>query len=444
MKKKRSGIVKKVLSILGIFSVAVAASFVDQAEATPAFARQMQLECKGCHFQFFPKLNAMGRAFKLGGYTETMVDTIDGVFGTSLPVNLNIAYIAEITYKKNTPARAPSTRYSGDNRGQFYVPASSSIWLGGRVAENWGAKVEVSTEDANWETGKIVYSREVGPVQAGFSIFSTESAGPGEGQELFNTGVSMMQRSWRNMNLTPINGPLMSNGLYSEAQGIALFAANDYFFAVVQGWTPRQAISDFGTAMSLYYRLALTYDILEFDSMIGVFGTAGQSSCTDCNDKEGAELSGGLSVAKTESIGMDFQTQGTLMDGISFLGMEAITLGVYGQALFDTGNAGTGDRNFYGDQDNEAYGIGFDLGFFNDRVILKGHYLKQRFRDRYVKDDINIYSVGAHYMIAQNVQLRVSSSFYTGGIEELGSRSGMMPGAMDNDSEFAVNLFFAF
>jgi hypothetical protein len=37
--------------------------------AVPAFARQTGLGCTACHTQHFPTLNAMGRKFKLDGYT---------------------------------------------------------------------------------------------------------------------------------------------------------------------------------------------------------------------------------------------------------------------------------------------------------------------------------------------------------------------------------------
>lgn len=45
------------------------------ASAVPSFARQMGMPCSGCHTQF-PKLNAFGRQFKLGGYTMTAAKQI--------------------------------------------------------------------------------------------------------------------------------------------------------------------------------------------------------------------------------------------------------------------------------------------------------------------------------------------------------------------------------
>lgn len=402
-----------------------------EAGATPAFTRQMRMDCKSCHFQFFPKLNAFGRAFKLGGYTDVAVDTIDGDWGTSLPANLNMAWIGSIQYNKNVPSSAPMGQYTGKDRGELEIPSEGAFWIGGRVAENFGAKVEVV--NGAWETGKIIYSRPVGPVQAGLALFSSEATGPGEGQELFNTGLSMMQRSWINMALTPLSGPLGVNGIYGPAQGITLFAGGDHFFAVAQGWTPASTTSDFGKAMSLYYRGALTYDVLGFDSMIGFFGTAGQSSGTGFNSN--GPLSGGLETAKTKSIGMDLQAQGNIT--------KDITLGLTSMLLFDTGD--NSPRNIYGKNDNEAYGVNIDLGFLDDRAILKLNYTNQQ--ANFLEENVDVYSVGAQYSIAQNVQLRVSWSFYDGDIDGLGlgpmgGMGGM--GNSANDTEFATTLYFAF
>ena len=43
---------------------------LQEAGAVPSFARQMNMDCSGCHTQF-PQLNAYGRMFKLGGYVQS-------------------------------------------------------------------------------------------------------------------------------------------------------------------------------------------------------------------------------------------------------------------------------------------------------------------------------------------------------------------------------------
>jgi hypothetical protein len=41
------------------------------ALAIPAFSRQIHADCRTCHFQSMPALNAYGRAFKMNGFRET-------------------------------------------------------------------------------------------------------------------------------------------------------------------------------------------------------------------------------------------------------------------------------------------------------------------------------------------------------------------------------------
>jgi hypothetical protein len=53
------------------------------AQATPAFARQTDLQCINCHTEF-PILNDFGRSFKLGGYTLSSEKTLLPPFAVML------------------------------------------------------------------------------------------------------------------------------------------------------------------------------------------------------------------------------------------------------------------------------------------------------------------------------------------------------------------------
>ena len=44
---------------------------IPQAQAVPAFARQMGVACDICHIQRFPLLNGFDRAYKASGFTMT-------------------------------------------------------------------------------------------------------------------------------------------------------------------------------------------------------------------------------------------------------------------------------------------------------------------------------------------------------------------------------------
>lgn len=55
--------IKEISAVIGLSLMCATA-----AEATPAFARQMDMACMSCHFQNIPKLNSFGRDFKMSGF----------------------------------------------------------------------------------------------------------------------------------------------------------------------------------------------------------------------------------------------------------------------------------------------------------------------------------------------------------------------------------------
>ena len=58
--------------ILTAIALAIAATLVGaNAEATPAFSRQINADCKTCHFQNMHALNKFGRAFKKNAFHES-------------------------------------------------------------------------------------------------------------------------------------------------------------------------------------------------------------------------------------------------------------------------------------------------------------------------------------------------------------------------------------
>jgi hypothetical protein len=54
-----------------MLGLACIAAFPIGALAIPAFSRQIHADCRTCHFQSSPALNAYGRAFEMNGFRET-------------------------------------------------------------------------------------------------------------------------------------------------------------------------------------------------------------------------------------------------------------------------------------------------------------------------------------------------------------------------------------
>ena len=89
-------IYNKLIAALAMIAISITA-----AEATPAFARQMDMDCMSCHYQNIPKLNSFGREFKLSGFTMTsgakeVTSKSNG--GLSLPSNLNMSFVIKARY----------------------------------------------------------------------------------------------------------------------------------------------------------------------------------------------------------------------------------------------------------------------------------------------------------------------------------------------------------
>src|SRR3970040_517129 len=104
----------------------VALWIVPTADAVPAFARQVGQACSTCHFQHFPTLNAFGRAFKAGGYTQIGGQSLIEGDVLSLPSPLNESLVTKIRYQKTsgkdygTPANENGSM--GTNKGELQFP----------------------------------------------------------------------------------------------------------------------------------------------------------------------------------------------------------------------------------------------------------------------------------------------------------------------------------
>ena len=121
-------------AVLALGATLGATLFSGSAEATPAFARQMDMNCMGCHTQALTTLNSFGRTFKLSGYSMASGDKsmiTGGTLRTSLPLAVNAGIGIKANYVSSDD---PVVR---DN---LSLPAGSAIFFGGKVAENAGAQ----------------------------------------------------------------------------------------------------------------------------------------------------------------------------------------------------------------------------------------------------------------------------------------------------------------
>ena len=106
------------------------------ARAVPSFALQTGQPCTSCHIGAYgPQLTAFGRAFKIGGYTQTGGDG----WQSAIPVSLMLLGSYSNTSKGQG---APASNNYGDN-GNFAMD-QISVFLAGRINDYAGGMVQAT------------------------------------------------------------------------------------------------------------------------------------------------------------------------------------------------------------------------------------------------------------------------------------------------------------
>jgi hypothetical protein len=400
-----------------------------QSEAIPAFARQVGMPCKACHFQHFPKLNAFGRAFKLGGFTDIGSEEQIEDEDIHIPVVLNAAYMNKIGYNLTSanPTAYPIGQIKvGTDRGALQLQ-EASLFVGGRVGEFAGSIVELGIGGAAATMGgqKLVFSYPVSFGRAGATIFNTGGLGVGYGLELFNTGVVGNHRGFDNQHLYAPGllgwsqgGGTASNGnagavTANAATGVGIFAGSDLFFAQVAAWGPANlAAGDInaGTSLSIYYRLAFTPEVAGWQTMIGLYGTSGTTKLgvgAGANGATAPAVATATTDIKTRFFGVDGQAQGEIA------GYSTEFTAAYA-------NAGTNSLGTAIDPYN--WGTAFHIN--GEVAITHGFGLRLGYASRNLRDrvtggntkagDFTVTSIGGYYELAQNVELAPEYSWYNG------------------------------
>ncbi len=383
----------------------------NKAEAVPAFARQVGVPCYSCHYQHFPKLNAFGRDFKLGGFTQSAQDLIQDEHLSLSPV-MNATMVVKYAYTKTTSS--PDTKMNYD-RGQFDMPSDSAILVGGRVGENLGSLVEFGGSAVS---SKFVFSKDLGGVRAGITAFSTDAAGPSYGMELFNSGSNWIHREFNQGQFTNAQFAVGGPGRGS-AIGIGAFGGSDLFFANLSLFGPATPSADTGTDLSMYYRVAITPKVGDMDLMVGVQGTGGSTKVVNIAGDPGTNVvntaNGGTNVGgtvtpaeiKTNTLSVDAQLQ------MPVAGMSLEVTAAY--ASNGTDNATWAKNSIVNQNDSTAMSVGASLG------IVKGAGVRLAFLSAADKNGSNAgqkdnkptyTTIGGWYALAQNAELNLN--FYSG------------------------------
>ena len=405
------------------------------AQAVPAFARQLGVPCSTCHFQHFPELNAFGRNFKQSGFTLGGANLIEADH-FSLPMNMNAAIFTNIRYQK-TDGHTPSEPRNSNN-GEWIIPGETSLFIGGRVSPNVGALVEGDVGGAGTAEGSgflasikvpLIKAFDNGPT-VGVVPFSA-GLGPAYAYETMNTGAVGNHF----MNLVHINS--MSAAQYiqaaynpngaagSVAEGIGAYISQNNFFATIARWSPNHSIVDAfsasATPNSNYARAAYTPVIGGWDTGIGVQYFGGTSDQVSGSTTEVADITGGCSTScpvtltdqtvyttyHTEAWIVDAQAQGTLFNrptGFYFS---------YGQVPHSKVGEAQNIYNPY-TETKKAASIAAEMGVLDSgRVAVQMAYLWAKTGNADFGDD-RAATVGVSYTPWLNVQLLLLQTWYSG------------------------------
>ena len=435
-------------ALLGVSALLSAAIWAPQAQAIPAFARQVGMPCSACHYQHFPTLNSFGRAFKEGGFTMMGAEqTIEGD-GLSIPANLNLAFITNLAYQKNNGPTTNTTPGSKDtNNGQFQM-TQYSLFMGGRVGTNIGFEGEVGLSGgAALASVKIPFAQDWGSFKTLEVPFTTDGLGPQQGFELLSDGASPVHL-FNQQDLMAISA---SEYLATDtaAHGVALVAANDNGYVSLTKWgigsiigngggnqaSTANTATGFGGAGSPtanYIRGVWFVPVGNFDGAIGFQSWNGYS------DDPGLGLTtAGPSTYEVKATGIDGQLMGDV-------GSMPLTL-IASYATAPTSTA-TALGNLYngGTDTKKSFNIGAELGVLPKTTLQLGLRNAKSGVDNGVSTNAsdNAVMLGATYSIALNVRAEFTYSKYSGDLYSKSAANTALPPNGDQMTE--VNLWMGF
>ncbi len=388
---------KNIIYTLVIALAAIA--FSPNASAIPGYSRQTNMACESCHFQSFPALNATGRAFKSGGYTMMGSQaTIEGSDGLSLPETLNAGVVMKIRYQKSNGNRStPLPARTTNNDGQLQMFDELLFMVGGRVGENVGVQLESDLLGGNpvVKNFKMPFIFDVGGVNAGVIPFVTDGQGVAYGFELLNTGAVRGQR------IMEARGSFSAQqyiGTGSKAEGFALVASNDLYFANISKWSPRSVGQNKGSPTANYFRLGFTPTVADWDLGLGVQSWSGIAT----------QSAAGVTVTdvKTEAFALDAQAQGEL---------AGMPVGIYlTHANASASKAGEAPNLFNSQAKAErATTIAGQLGVLPGKSTLQMAY-RVADNGKATGNGDNSLMIGGTYHIIQNVQLQLNHEIFSG------------------------------
>ena len=278
--------------VLSLASVLATVAFAPEASALPSFARQTGMACNACHAQHFPVLNGFGRAFKASGYTLMGAQGKVEDDHLSIPDTLNAALFIKVRYQKDNTAGAPgggTTAATNLGNGRWEFGDETSLFFGGRVAENIGFMLEGNVLGAGPNTGLLASFRmpfvfDMNTTKLSIIPFATDAHSVQFGYELSSGGVLRANRWAEQRNaISAVQYNADRGPDAGAATGIAFVAQNDFGFINLTKWSPSFFPGGNGQNIAStkfkndYVRIAATPTVANWAMLVGVGKMSGSS-----------------------------------------------------------------------------------------------------------------------------------------------------------------------
>lgn len=381
------------------------------SQATPAYARQVGVECSACHFQKYPALNSFGRSFKANGYT--LMGSQGKVEGEqlSLPDTLNASLYFKIRYQQTNGVEIAGERTT--NSGELQFPDEAVLLIGGRVSENIGFMFEGQMADpsASLLAGfKLPVTFDVAGLKGSVIPYTTDALGSAYGFEVLSTGAV------RNIRVNEHRKEISAAqylGTATAAEGLAFVLYDPMWHVNLTKWSPNHAATANGqqaaAPTATYMRAAVTPNWGGWDVGMGIqswMGAAQESvdpACAPapCSPTPNNEF-------KTEAFVVDAQVQGEAF---------GMPLGVYFSHGAAKATSAGGVKNLFNSRarDKQATTITGELGVSHSpHITLLAAYRQGDNGKTAGSEEDNALTFGANYRLAQNVGLHFIYSKYSG------------------------------
>jgi hypothetical protein len=147
-------------AVIGVMLFASSWVMPGTTEAVPSYARQTGKPCSGCH-SIWPRLNALGRDFKLTGYTDVAEDS-----PRIVKDNLDLLRHSPLSLSViNLPYTKADRSDTPGERSETLIPAEVALFYAGRITPNIGAFIEpILAPDFAFEFAKIAAATRWGKV----------------------------------------------------------------------------------------------------------------------------------------------------------------------------------------------------------------------------------------------------------------------------------------